>query len=62
MDFAKVSKAVAGAVVGGVSVGATTLVTVPESAGMPWWGHIIVGVINAAVIFAGVYFAPRNTQ
>ena len=62
MNLGKVSKAIAGAVVSGVAVTGTTLVTVPDSAGMPWWGHIIVGVANAAIVFVGVYIAPRNTQ
>lgn len=62
MNFGRVSKAIAGAVVSGVAVTGTTLVTVPDTAGMPWWGHVLVGVVNAAIVYAGVYFAPRNTQ
>lgn len=62
MNLGKVSKAIAGSIVGGIGAGATTLVVVPESAGMPWWGYIVTGVINAAIIFAGVYLAPRNSQ
>lgn len=62
MNFSRVSKAIAGAVVSGVAVTGTTLVTVPDSANMPWWGHILVGVANAAIVYIGVYAAPRNTQ
>lgn len=62
MNLGRISKAIAGAVIGGAAAGTTTMVTVPDTAGMPWWGHIIVGVANAAIVFAGVYVAPRNTQ
>lgn len=61
MNLGSISKAIAGAVATG-AVGTGMLITVPESAGMPWWGYIIVGVANAAVGFAIVYLAPRNTQ
>lgn len=62
MNLGNISKAIGGSIVGGLGAGLTTLVVVPESAGMPWWGYIITGVINAAIVFAGVYIAPRNTQ
>lgn len=56
-----VSKALAGAAV--TSIGATaTLIAVPPEANMPWWGYVLVGVLNAALGFAAVYWAPRNRE
>ena len=54
-----ISKAIAGAAAGGVlTLG--TLVTVPADVQMPWYGYLVVGVVNAAIAFGTVYFAPRN--
>jgi cobalamin biosynthesis Mg chelatase CobN len=56
-----VSKAIAGAAAGGLlSIG--TLVSVPADVQMPWYGYVLVGVVNAVIAFGTVYFAPRNSQ
>lgn len=54
-----VVKAVAGAAASGV-LATATYVTIPADVQMPWWGYILVGVVNAALGFGVVYFAPRN--
>ena len=56
----KVSKAIAGAVAGGVGAPGAMLVTIPEGIIVPWWGYVIAGVVNAAFAFGVVYFAPAN--
>lgn len=61
MDWRSFSKAIAGAVVAGATSTGTAAVTIPDGVGMPWYGYIIVGVINAAIGFGVVYFAPKNT-
>lgn len=61
MNFGSVSKAIAGAAAAGVSGLATTFVVIPENVVMPWYGYILVGVLNAAIGFGFVYFAPRNS-
>lgn len=61
MDFKSVAKAIAGAVATGVGGLGTAYVAVPADVPMPWYGYVAVGLINAALGFAVVYFAPRNT-
>lgn len=54
-----ISKGIAGAAA--TAVGATaTFIVIPEGVEMPFWGYIVVGVLNAALGFAVVYFAPKN--
>jgi len=62
MKFGPVSKAIAGSVAGMISgnVGIITM-SADQSASMPWWGVLISNVVYAAIGFATVYFAPRNT-
>jgi len=55
-----ISKGIAGAVAAGAGGLATSFIVVPENVEMPWWGYLVVGVANAALGFAVVYFAPRN--
>lgn len=59
MDFRTISKALAGAVFAGAA-GVGTAVAIPADVVMPWYGYILVGVVNAAVGFLGVYYAPKN--
>lgn len=56
------SKAIAGGLVTGVASVGTALVIVPENVVTPWWGYWLIGVTNAAIAFAGVYFAPANRK
>lgn len=58
----KVVKAVAGAVASSSGALATAYVTIPAEVQMPWWGYILVGVVNAGLGFGVVYFAPRNQE
>jgi len=58
--FQSVSKAIAGSVVGAASSLATTYVVIPPNVDMPWYGYVIAGLVNAALGFAIVYFAPKN--
>lgn len=57
-----ISKGIAGAVATGIGGIATTYIVVPEGVDMPWWGHVIVALGNAALGFAVVYFAPKNRE
>lgn len=57
-----VSKGIAGAIAAGAGGLATSYIVVPEGVEMPYWGYIVVGVLNAALGFAFVYFAPKNTN
>lgn len=61
MNLSAVSKAIAGAAAGGLTSLATSFVVIPDSVVMPWYGYVLVGLINAAIGFGFVYFAPRNT-
>lgn len=61
MNIGHISKAIAGAAAGAVGGVGTTFVVVPEGTSMPWWGYIAVGLANAAIGFAVVYRAPRNS-
>jgi hypothetical protein len=47
-----------GLVGGGLSVG--TLIAVPEGVVMPWYGYVIVGGLNASIVFAGAYIGLRS--
>jgi hypothetical protein len=58
--LAHVSKALAGALAAGLGGTGTAAVAVPEGVLMPWWGYVLVAVLNAAIGFAGVYAAPAN--
>lgn len=60
MDLAKISKAIAGALAAGVGGAGTSAIIVPDGINMPWYGYLLVGVLNAALGFLVVYFAPRN--
>lgn len=66
MNLSSISKAIAGAAAGGVGTVAAMAgayyIVIPEGVTAPWWGYMIAGVANAALSFAIVYFAPRNTQ
>lgn len=59
-DLRTITKAIAGATAGAMGGVGTALITVPPDVVMPFWGYILVGVLNAAIGFAGVYFAPAN--
>ena len=60
MNLRTVSKAIAGAVATSVGAVGTTVVAVPDGIEMPWWGYVLVGLINAGIGFLVVYLAPRN--
>jgi hypothetical protein len=60
MDLGKVAKAIAGAVAAGVGGAGTAAVVIPPGVSMPWYGYVVVAVVNAALGFAVVYFAPKN--
>lgn len=60
MDLRSISKAIAGAAVTGMASLGTSFIVIPPDVSMPWYGYVAVGVINAALGFAIVYFAPRN--
>lgn len=62
MNISGVSKAIAGALVTGVAATGTAVIAVPESVQTPWWGYLLIGVVNAAIGYAGVYFAPANRK
>lgn len=61
MNLGSISKALAGTLAGVASTAVSSYIMVPESVVMPWYGYVIIGVINAAIGFGFVYFAPRNT-
>lgn len=61
MNLGSISKAIAGASAAAVGGITTSFIVIPESVIMPWYGYVAVGVLNAAIGFAIVYFAPRNT-
>jgi len=62
MDLRTISKAVAGGLATAVGGVGTAVIAVPESVAMPWYGYVVVGVINAALGFAVVYWSPRNSD
>jgi len=59
--MSNVSKAIAGAVAGGVT-GMGTLIVIPPEVSMPWWGYLAVSIANAILGYGLVYFAPRNRE
>ena len=60
ISLAPVSKALAGALAAGLAGTGTAAISVPADSGMPWWGYLLVGALNAAIGFLGVYAAPAN--
>ncbi|KAA2237255.1 hypothetical protein [Salinarimonas soli] len=58
--LAPVSKALAGALAAGLAGTSTAAVSIPADAAMPWWGYLLVGLVNAGLGFLGVYAAPAN--
>lgn len=62
MDFKRVKKAIAGAVVAGASAPGAMIVTIPPEANAPWWGYILAGIVSAAIGYLGVYIAPKNAD
>ncbi|WP_193753354.1 hypothetical protein [Aureimonas ureilytica] len=48
-----------------MSAPGTAAVVVPPDVPMPWWGYVLVGVVNvaasAALCAIAVYRAPANT-
>ncbi|MYZ50399.1 hypothetical protein [Propylenella binzhouense] len=62
MDLRQVSKAIAGATASAIAATGSALVVVPDSVVMPWWGYVLVGIINAGIGFAAVYLAPANSS
>lgn len=60
MDFSRIAKAVAGGIVAAAGGVGTASIVIPADVGMPWFGYVLVGVLNAALGFAGVYLAPAN--
>lgn len=60
MALRSISKAIAGGAAG-VATSGLVFVTIPPEVAMPWYGYIAVAVLNAAIGFAAVYLAPRNT-
>ena len=53
-------KAIAGATMAGAAGTAGSVIIVPPDVAMPWWGHVIVGVLNAALVYGAVYLSPKN--
>lgn len=72
LNLGLISKANAGAAAGilvsaGSVVGTIfTLMDPAARAAIPWWGYllifVVVAVLSAAVVFIGVYVAPKNTE
>jgi hypothetical protein len=64
-QMGNVSKAIAGAIVGGVT-GIGTVAAgaqlIPDGVTAPWWAYLLVPLVQAAVGFVGVYIAPKNTN
>jgi len=60
MDLRSISKAIAGAAAGTLGSLATVSIVIPPDVTMPWYGYVLVGVLNGALGLAAVYFAPRN--
>lgn len=60
MDIRTVSKAVAGAVATGALGVAAAPQLIPDGVDAPWWGHLLAGLVSAAIGFAVVYIAPAN--
>lgn len=58
MNLQAISKSIAGALAAGVTGVGATAIMVPDNS--PWYAYIIVGVVNAGIGFATVYFAPKN--
>lgn len=57
------SKAIAGGILAGLtSTGATAATVIPAGTPMPWWGYLVTFVVTSVIGYAGVYFAPRNTN
>lgn len=61
MNLGSISKAIAGASAGAISGLATSYIVIPPDVVMPWYGYVGTGLLNAAIGFAFVYLAPRNS-
>ncbi len=62
MDWRIVSKAVAGGLAAALGGTGTAAVVVPPGVEMPWYAYVLIAFANAAVGFAAVYWAPKNTS
>lgn len=58
MNLQAISKSIAGALAAGVTGVGATAIMVPDNS--PWYAYVAVGIANAAIGFATVYFAPKN--
>ena len=56
------SKALAGGLAAAVSGVGTAVIAIPDSVAMPWYGYVVVAVINAGLGFAAVYWSPKNAD
>ena len=62
LNLRTMSKALAGGLAAAVSGVGTAAIAIPESVAMPWYGYVVVGVINAGLGFAAVYWSPKNAD
>lgn len=60
MDIRGISKALAGSLATTIAGTGSAYVALPPGVDVPWWGYLLVGVVNAAIGFGVVYFAPAN--
>jgi len=60
-EFGQISKAIAGTVAGIAGGLGTSAIVIPTGIEMPWYGYVLVALLNGVLGFAVVYFAPRNT-
>ena len=61
MDFRRISKAIAGSLGAAVAGTGSVAVAIPADIVMPWYGYVIVGLVNAGIAGLAVYWAPANT-
>lgn len=60
IDFAKVSKAIAGGVAAATGGSATAYVMIPAGVNAPAWLMAAIPLANFVIGFAIVYWAPAN--
>lgn len=56
------TKAIAAATAAALGSAGSFAIVVPDSVLMPWWGYVIVGVLNGAVAGLVTALAPKNAE
>lgn len=61
-NIIKYAKVVAASVVVGVGTTGTVAISIPPDVTVPWWGYVLVSVVNIGIASIGVMYNPKATK